>query len=134
MSDAIEYQINGRIYTQDFLTISQTIEVSKTLQGIKFEKLDIPTILSDLTQSGKLEQLFNIILKPKNPDNDGPLHIDEIKPSTALQVIKDFFSLNDVLEIISTIVSLMSEINQNFQLEDLKQVMNPETSTETGIS
>ena len=134
MSDAIEYTINGRIYVQDFLTISQTVDVSKVLQGIKFEKLDIPTILGELTQSGKLERLFNIVLKPKDPQIDGPINIDEVRPATAVQVIKDFFSLNDVLEIISTIVSLMSEINQNSRLEELKETMNPKTSTETGTN
>ena len=134
MSDAIEYTINGRIYVQDFLTISQTVDVSKVLQGIKFEKLDIPTILGELTQSGKLERLFNIVLKPKDSQIDGPINIDKVRPATAVQVIKDFFSLNDVLEIISTIVSLMSEINQNSRLEELKETMNPKTSTETGTN
>ena len=53
MSDAIEYQINGTTYTQDFLTISQTIDVSKILGKVEFKDTSITGILETLMKSGK---------------------------------------------------------------------------------
>lgn len=104
--DKIEYQIDDKVYTQDFLTISDTIQVSKIVQKIKFKNMDVYTILEKIEKSGMMEKLFNIILK--GPE---PLKLDQIKPVIAIKVIKDFFYLNDVSEIIGVIASLTEEIN-----------------------
>ncbi len=116
--DVVKYEIFGRTYTQSFLTISETIEVAELLQDIKFKSYQPIEILKTLQESGKLEKLFNIILK-----GDIELMLDQIKPAIAIKVISDFFVLNDILTIISDITSMMSEMNESGALEKLTETM-----------
>ena len=139
--DKQTYTIGGSEYTQDFLTIGQTIEVAKILKGVEFKDMDMLSILEALEKSSKIEKLFNTILV-------GPkIDITKLKPAVAVQVVADFFCLNDVLQIIGTVTSLMSDLNESEALTSLQtigktmqtgttssQLSAMETSPNTGTS
>ena len=111
MSDAVEYDISGDIFIQDFLTIDQWEKFIKVTKDINFKGKNISDALSILRKSGKLNELLNLILS-------GPREIDynEIKPIILIKIIKDFFSINEVSKSIGETVSMIFEIMEDKEL------------------
>ena len=125
MDEVAEYQIDGKTYTQTFLTIEQTIQFSKKIKGIKFGDLnDILGVLDQLIKSGKLKALLEIVL-----DGPKPIDINKIKPALLLKIIGDFFFFNELLDVITTVSDLMGMVNDSGVLpqltEKMKAITNP---------
>ena len=129
MSEKAEYQIDGKEYQQTFLTIEQTIQLAKQVKGIKFGDFsDIIGVLDKLIKSGKLKNLLEIVLSgPK------PIDINKIKSALLLKIIGDFFSFNEIFDLISTISDLMRLVNESGVLPDLTDKMKAITN-QTGTS
>ena len=129
MSEKAEYQINGQTYSQTYLTIEQTIQLSKQIKGIKFGDLsDILGVLDQLVKTGKLKSLLEIVL-----DGPKPIDINKIKFALLLKIIGDFFSFNEIFDLISTVSDLMGLINNSGVLADLTEKMKSITS-QTGTN
>lgn len=87
------YNINGVEYTQDFLCISEIISVYQLIEDVFPEgEIDILNFTKELEQSGKILRFLNIILKGKKKLKES----DKIKPVLLLEIITDFFSLNEL--------------------------------------
>jgi hypothetical protein len=114
MNEIAEYQIDGKTYTQTFLTIQQTVQISKIIKGLKFDNFDIPAILNTLVESGKLQALLEIVLNGKKP-----IDLSKIKPALLVRMIGDFFSFNEILDIISSVSDFMGIINDSQVLTNL---------------
>jgi len=129
MDEVAEYQIDGKTYTQTFLTIEQTIQFSKKIKGIKFGDLnDIIPVLDQLIKSGKLKSILEIVLNgPK------PIDVNKIKPALLLKIIGDFFFFNELLDVITTISNLMGMVNDSGVLPQLTEKMKAITNS-TGTS
>ena len=95
-----KYIINGKKYTQDFLSISEILQVSELIGEIitNINTVEPFKIVRKLEKSGKLLKFLHIILKGKEPLKD-----TKIKPALLLKAVLDFFVLNEVGEIISLI-------------------------------
>jgi hypothetical protein len=129
MSEIAEYTIADKQYSQTYLTIEQTIQLSKQIKGIKFGDLsDILGILDQLVKTGKLKSLLEIVL-----DGPKPVDVNKIKPALLLKIIGDFFSFNEIFDLISTISDLMALVNDSGVLPDLTEKMKAITS-QTGTS
>jgi hypothetical protein len=125
--EVAEYQIDGRVYTQTFLTIQQSIQVAKIIKGLKFESFDIAEILETLVDSGKLQGLLEIVLS-----GEKPIPLDKIKPALLVRVIGDFFSFNEILDIISSVSDMLGIINESGVLPSLTEQMKG--LSQTGIN
>jgi len=129
MDEVAEYQIDGKTYTQTFLTIEQTIQFSKKIKGIKFGDLnDIIPVLDQLIKSGKLKSILEIVL-----DGPKPIDVNKIKPALLLKIIGDFFFFNELLDVITTISNLMGMVNDSGVLPQLTEKMKAITNS-TGTS
>jgi len=122
-----EYQIDGRVYTQTFLTIQQTIQITKIIKGLKFDGFDIANILEILVESGKLQAALDVVLQ-----GEKPIPLDKIKPALLVRVIGDFFSFNEILDIISSVSDLLSIVNESGVLPSLTEQMKG--LSQTGIN
>jgi hypothetical protein len=129
MQEIAEYQIDGRVYTQTFLSIQQTIQVTKIIKGMKFENFDIPEILETLVNSGKLQALLEIVL-----NGEKPIYIDKIKPALLVRMIGDFFSFNELLDIISSVSDMLAIVNDSGVLPSLTEQMKGLSQTGTNSS
>lgn len=107
--EAIDYNINGITYTQDYLTIPETIQITKLFKNFDFEKIKDPwDLVEQLTQKGVFEAFVNTILK-----GDKHLRIKDLRPAMALRIISDFFLLNEVSEIIAIIISRLPSMGES---------------------
>ena len=122
-----EYQIDGRVYTQTFLTIQQSIQVTKIIKGLKFGSFDVAEILETLVDSGKLQGLLEIVLS-----GEKPIPLDKIKPALLVRVIGDFFSFNEILDIISSVSDMLAIVNESGVLPSLTEQMKG--LSQTGIN
>jgi hypothetical protein len=122
-----EYQIDGRVYTQTFLTIQQTIQITKIIKGLKFDGFDIANILEILVESGKLQAALDVVLQ-----GEKPIPLDKIKPALLVRVIGDFFSFNEILDIISSVSDMLGIINESGVLPSLTEQMKG--LSQTGIN
>ena len=129
MSDNIEYQIGGETYYQTYLTIAETAQVADILEGLDFKKFSITEISRVLIKSGKLVELFNVILK-RTDSAETILCSDNIPLPVAFEVIKDFFSLNNLFGMLSTIIESMKQMNMSID----SKILNGMTKDMTGIS
>jgi len=129
MQEVAEYQIDGRVYTQTFLTIQQTIQVTKIIKGMNFKNFDIPEILETLVNSGKLAALLEIVLS-----GEKPIYLDKIKPALLVRMIGDFFSFNEILDIISSVSDLLAIVNDSGVLPNLTDQMKALSPNPTGTS
>jgi len=116
-----KYVINGKKYTQDFLSISEIIEIAEISSNATAIAGEISPlrIIQELENSGKLLDFLNVILKGKEP-----LKNTRIKPAILLKVVLDFFVLNEVGEIVGLIASQLPEIT-----EILEGVIPPQNIT-----
>jgi len=124
MQEIAEYQVDGKTYTQTFLTIQQTIQLTKIIKGLQFEGFDIPDILETLVESGKLQALLEIVL-----NGEQPIDLNKIKPALLVRMVGDFFSCNEVLDIISSVSELMGIVNASGVLPNLTSQMSSLTGT-----
>ena len=129
MNETAEYQIDGKIYSQTFLTIQQTIQISKIIKGLKFDGFDIPDILETLVESGKLQAALDVVL-----NGDKPIDINKIKPALLVRIIGDFFSCNEILDIISSVSDLLAIVNDSGVLPNLTEQMKGLSPTGTNSS
>jgi len=118
MEEIANYQINGKDYTQTFLTIEQTIQFTKLIKGLSLDVKNIPVMIETLVKSGKLQGMLEIVL-----DGPKPINVKAIKPALLLKIIGDFFSFNELLDIISTISDLMGVVNDSGVLPELSSKM-----------
>ena len=121
------YTINGKKYSQNFLTIQKTIRLARLFdQKVDLQNLNPLGILEKLQQTGKIEQFFNIILT-----GEKKLKENELPIKTAVEILKDFFVLNSVSEIIGTVLELMSEVTED---ENLAGLMTSIQTKSTGTN
>lgn len=128
MSETAEYQIDGKTYTQSFLTIEQAIKFFKCIKGIKIKDMsDIPGVLETLIKSGKLKALLEIVLQ-----GDKPIDINKIKPAMLIKIVGDFFFYNDLLDLISTASDIMEIFNSSAEVQILMNQSQPKSKSQTG--
>ena len=109
MNERTEYTIKGEKYYQDFLTVDETVRLAKVLINFKFDqKASIRDIFFQIYEQGKLDQVFEIVLKGEKTIKAG-----DIPLKVALQIVQDFFSSNDILMIITTFTSLMENVTNS---------------------
>lgn len=97
------YRINGQDYSQDFMTIDRVIRLGKMLEGIDVTQISgFWEALDMLHKAGKIQEFFEIILVgPKTDFTKAPAFV-------LMRAIKDFFSMNQLFEIMGEFASAMA--------------------------
>lgn len=116
--DVVNYEIDGRKYFQTYLTIDETIGLSEIFEKInaaEFGNLKPLAILKLLVDKGLLERFFNVVLKGQTEG----VTTDKIPVAVGVRIIKDFLSLNNVSEIIGTLLEIAQEVTGNDQFSSL---------------
>ena len=116
------YTFNGTEYTQSCLTIGQTKRLMKLSDGISLENFSASKLAELLFDKMLLDDFLSIILKT---DGDFKLDIDNLLLQQVIEVIEDFFCLNDIQGLLSKIFSGMNKINT--------EVLGAEKQIQTGI-
>lgn len=119
------YRINGKEYSQNFLTIDKIIRLGKMLRGIDFTQIgDYMQALELLQDSGKMQEFFEIILEgPKTDFTKAPAHI-------LMRAVVDFFSLNQLFELMGELASATA-IQQAAEGLLIGKTPSPHSQTET---
>lgn len=111
-----EYTIAGQKYVQDYLTIPETIQITKLLKDIPFDQVEsVLDFIEKLYETGVFEQFMNVILK-----GEQPIRAQDMRPKEAVEVLTDFFYLNEVSAIIELIISRMPGITDRLQAIGMK--------------
>lgn len=114
MNDEAKYVIDDVEYVQTYLTISETIKLTKMFSDLNFSEIELSVIpvLEILEESGKIEQFFRLVLR-----GEKPVEIDKIKPVIAVEIVQDFLSFNEISKIFSMFVSTMRALNEDPSLK-----------------
>lgn len=120
------YQINGQEYSQDFLTIDKIIRLAKALSGFDFTKVtNYIDAITMLQKAGKIQAFFEVVLDgPKTDFTKAPAFI-------LMRVVMDFFSLNQLFELMGEFASGMGLLQT---AEGLLIGMKQLPPSQTGIS
>ena len=126
MNDEAKYTIDDVEYVQTYLTISETIKLTKMFSDLNFSEVELSVIpvLEVLQESGKIEQFFRLVLRGENPVN-----LDKIKPVVAVEIVQDFLSFNEVSKIFSMFVSTMRALNEDPSLKAFLVQKKPNAKT-----
>lgn len=118
MSDVKTYKFNDREYEQSYFTIRQTKQLKKLFDDLSIENFNPGQIVDALLESDKLGDALCILFKIDCSEKDQH-DFDDLPIMTLVEIVDDFFSINDVQMIIGKVFSGILKVNQMIPNESI---------------